>query len=172
MYSTKQRIYNYFDKTQKSMVCTFLRSFVKQHLDLSIDEIYNEFSDEQEYYLKINASRFPFLKSYLYEDSFISETKEYLKACKKYYNYKKSQAPLIEKQKEFDKKKRKFLQEVKMSKEPPTKKQLYYYERLCKKYNIEKKNIEEMSKLDMRNEIERIIDEHSGNSIHIGISGD
>ena len=154
------------------MICTFLRSFVKQHLDLTVDEVYDDFSEEQEYYLKVNASRFPFLENYLTDDTFIAETKDFIFACKRYYDYKKSQAPLIEKQKEYDKKKRKFLQEVKMSKEPPTKKQLYYYERLCKKYNIEKKNVEEMSKLDMRNEIERIIDEHSGNSIHIGVSGD
>ena len=154
------------------MICTFLRSFVKQHLDLTVDEVYDDFSEEQEYYLKVSASRFPFLENYLADDTFIAETKDFISACKKYYDYKKSQAPLIEKQKEYDKKKRKFLQEVKMSKEPPTKKQLYYYERLCKKYNIEKKNVEELSKLDMRNEIERIIDEHSGNSIHIGVSGD
>ena len=45
-----------------------------------------------------------------------------------------------------------------MSKEPPTKKQLYYYERLCKKYGIEK--LELTSKLEARNEIDRIITEH------------
>ncbi len=48
-----------------------------------------------------------------------------------------------------------------MSKESPTKKQLYYYDRLCKKYNIEKKNTEELSRLDLKNEIERILNEHS-----------
>ena len=48
--------------------------------------------------------------------------------------------PIINAQKEFEKKKRKFLQEVKMSKDKPTKKQLYYYDRLCKKYFLEKKD--------------------------------
>ena len=153
------------------MICTFLRSYSKQHLKLEIEEIFNNFVEDQDYYLKINASRFPFLSEYLYDETFIAETKEYIKACKKYYEYKKSQAPLIEKQKEYDKKKRKFLQEVKMSKESPTKKQLYYYERLCKKYNIEKQNTEKLSKLDIRNEIERILNEHSGNSINIDLSG-
>ena len=56
---------------------------------------------------------------------------------------------------------KKFVQEVKMSKEAPTKKQLYYYDRLCKKYSIEKKDVEELSKLDLRNEIESILNEHS-----------
>ena len=46
-----------------------------------------------------------------------------------------------------------------MSKEAPTKKQLYYYDRLCKKYNLEK--LELSSKLEARNEIDRIISEHS-----------
>jgi len=167
MYLTKQRIYLYFDKTQKSMLCTFLRAFVKQNFQKNAEDILNDFVEEQDYYLKINASRFPYLSDYLTNSNFLNETLEYIKACKKYYEYKQSQAPIIAKQKEFEKKKRKFLQEVKMSKEPPTKKQLYYYKRLCKKYNIEQKDINELSKLDVRNEIERIIDEHTGDSYNI-----
>lgn len=154
------------------MLCTFLRSFSKQNLESSVEDIYDKFADEQEYYLKLNASRFPFIEVYLSDETFISETKEYIKACKKYYDYKKSQAPIIAKQKEYEKKKRKFLQEVKMSKEQPTQKQLYYYERLCKKYSIEKLDVNELSKLDMRNEIERILNEHSGNCVDISECGD
>ena len=101
-------------------------------------------------------------------DKFREDTILYLKECKKYYDYKKSQAPLIAKQKEFEKQKRKFLQDVKMSKEAPTKKQLYYYDRLCKKYNIEKLDVEELSRLDLKREIGKIIDEHSGDSCHLG----
>ena len=48
-----------------------------------------------------------------------------------------------------------------MSKEEPTKKQLYYYDKLCKKYAIEKKDAENLSKLDLRDEIERILNEYS-----------
>ena len=68
---------------------------------------------------------------------------------------------ITEKRREFEKNKRKFLQEVKMSKEKPTKKQLYYYDRLCKKYSVEKKDVNELSKLDLRDEIEKILNEHS-----------
>ena len=78
---------------------------------------------------------------------------------------KKKQEPIIQANKEFEKKKRKFLQEVKMGKEPPTKKQLYYYEKLCKKYNIEKKELS--SKLEARNEIDKILTEYSQPSISI-----
>ena len=62
-------------------------------------------------------------------------------------------------EKEYEKKKRAFLREVKMSKETPTKKQLYYYEKLCKKYNLEKQEL--TSKLQARDEIDRIINEYS-----------
>ena len=58
---------------------------------------------------------------------------------------------------------RKFLQEVKMGKEPPTKKQIYYYEKLCKRYNVEKKNLS--SKLEARDEIDRILTEYSHPSV-------
>jgi hypothetical protein len=94
------------------------------------------------------------------DGTFLNDTMLYLTECKKYYDYKKTQAPIIKAQKEFEKKKRKFLQEVKMSKELPTKKQLYYYKNLCKKYNIEKRDVENLSKLDLRNMIEEIINEH------------
>ncbi len=42
-----------------------------------------------------------------------------------------------------------------MSKTPPTKKQLYYYDKLCKKYNLERKELN--SKLEARDEIDKII---------------
>lgn len=164
MYTTKQQIYTYFSKTQKSYLCSFLRSFVKQNFKLKTDEIYDEFLENQEYYIKINSSRFEFLADVLYEDEFERDTKRFISACKKHYEVKESLKPLIEKQKGFEKEKRKFLQNVKMSKEKPTQKQLYYYDKLCKRYNIEKKDVESLSKLDLKNEIAGIIDEYSGDS--------
>lgn len=161
MYQIKNRIYPAFDKTQKSGVCNYLRALVKQNLGLKSSEILDKFVEDESYYLELNASRFPFLADFLDETDFLRDTEDYIKECIKYYEYKEKQRPIIEANKEFEKKKRKFLQEVKMSKEVPTKKQLYYYDRLCKKYSIEKKDVEELSKLDLRDEIERIINEHS-----------
>ncbi len=168
MYEIKKRIYLDLDKTQKSALCNFIRALVKQNLDMDIQDIFDKFVDDEKYYLEINSSRFPFLKDLIDDETFISDSLLFIKECKKYYDYKKSQAPLIEKQKEFEKQKRKFLQEVKMSKEAPTKKQLYYYDRLCKKYNIEKLDVESLSRLDLKNEIGKILDEHSGDCCHIG----
>ena len=151
MYQIKNRIYLSFDKTQKSAVCNYLRALVKQNLKLSCSEILDKFLEDEKYYLELNASRFPFLKDVIDSNEFQKDTVDYIKECIKYYEYKEKQRPLIEAQKVFEKKKRKFLQEVKMSKEVPTKKQLYYYDKLCKRYDIEKKNVEELSKLDLRN---------------------
>ncbi len=161
MYEIKKQIYLDFTKNQKSALCNFLRALVKKSPDWSIDEIWESFVADEKYYLELNCSRFEFLAEIIDEEWFKSDTIKYLKECKKYYDYKEKQRPIIEANKEFEKKKRKFLQEVKMSKEPPTKKQLYYYDRLCKKYGIEKQELE--SKLEARNVIDKIITEHSSN---------
>ena len=161
MYQIKSRIYLDFDKTQKVGICNYLRALVKQNLNLTCSEILDKFIEDEKYYLELNSSRFPFLVDYIDTDKFLKDTESYIFECKKYYDYKESQRPFIEKQKEFEKKKRKFLQEVKMSKEEPTKKQLYYYDKLCKRYSLEKKDVENLSKLDLRDEIERILNEYS-----------
>lgn len=161
MYEIKKQIYLNFTKNQKSALCNYLRALVKKSMDLSVDEIWDSFVADEKYYLELNCSRFEFLAENIDENDFKSDTMKYLKECKKYYVYKEKQRPIIDANKEYEKQKRKFLQEVKMSKELPTKKQLYYYERLCKKYNIEQ--IELTSKLEAKNIIDKIITEHAPN---------
>ena len=145
-------------KNQKSALCNYLRALVKKSPESSTDDIIDKFIEDEKYYLEINASRFEFLSEKLYDNQFLADTELYIKECRKYYDYKKKQEPIIQAQKEFEKKKRKFLQEVKMGKEKPTKKQLYYYEKLCKKYNLDKKELN--SKLEARDEIDKILKEH------------
>lgn len=158
MYEIKKQIYQDFTKNQKSAVCNFLRALVKKSPQLSVDELFDRFLEDEKYYFEINSPHFEFLENFLDDEKFYKDTVLYLRECRKYYDYKKSQEPIIQAQKEFEKKKRAFLKEVKMSRETPTKKQLYYYDRLCKKYNIEKKELS--SKLEARDEIDRIIQEH------------
>ena len=158
MYEIKKQIYLDLTKNQKSALCNYLRALVKKSPENSADDIIEKFLEDEKYYLEINASRFEFLAEKLYDNQFLADTELYIKECIKYYEYKKKQEPIIQAQKEFEKKKRKFLQEVKMGKEPPTKKQLYYYDKLCKKYNLEKKELN--SKLEARDEIDKIIKEH------------
>lgn len=159
MYEIKKQIYLYLTKNQKASLCSFLRALVKKSPELSCDEIFEKFIEDEKYYLEIDNSRFEFIAHYIENSSFIEDSKLFIQECIKYYDYKKKQEPIIQAQKEFEKQKRKFLQEVKMSKDAPTKKQLYYYEKLCKKYNLEKKELS--SKLEARNEIDKIIQEHA-----------
>ena len=164
MYQIKNQIYQDMTKTQKSALCNFLRALVKKSPQMSVGDIYDKFVEDERYYLEINNPHFEFLEDYLDSDKFMEESILYLKECRRYYDYKKKQEPIIQAQKEFEKKKREFLKEVKMSKEAPTKKQLYYYDRLCKKYNIEKKEL--TSKLEARNEIDKILNEHDCRNIN------
>lgn len=163
MYQIKNQIYQEMTKTQKSALCNFLRALVKKSPQFSVEDILDKFLEDEKYYLEINNPHFEFLQNYLDDNKFLDETLLYLEECRKYYDYKKKQEPLIQAQKEFEKKKRNFLKEVKMSKETPTKKQLYYYDRLCKKYNIEKKEL--TSKLEARDEIDRILNENDCRNI-------
>lgn len=158
MYQIKNQIYQDMTKNQKSALCNFLRALVKKSPELSVNDILDKFLEDEQYYFEINNPHFEFLQDYLESEQFIQDTTLFLKECRKYYEYKKKQEPIIQAQKEFEKKKRAFLREVKMSKDAPTKKQLYYYDRLCKKYNIEKKELS--SKLEARDEIDRILHEH------------
>lgn len=163
MYQIKNQIYQDMTKTQKSALCNFLRALVKKSPQMSVEDIYDKFVEDERYYLEINNPHFEFLEDYLDSDKFMEESILYLKECRRYYDYKKKQEPIIQAQKEFEKKKREFLKEVKMSKEAPTKKQLYYYDCLCKKYNIEKKEL--TSKLEARDEIDKILNEHDCRNI-------
>lgn len=160
MYKVKRQVFSGLTKTQKSALCNFLRALAKKLPDLNVEKLLDKFIDDEKYYLEINSSRFEFLNDCIEDDSFISDTKLFLKECKKYYEYKKSQEPIIQAQKEFEKKKRKFLQEVKMSKELPTKKQISYYNSLCKRYGLEKTDTKDLSRLDLRNIIDGILNEH------------
>lgn len=160
MYEVKSRIFLELSKAQKSALCNSLRALVKKFADENEEFILEKFLDDEKYYLELNTSRFEFLSEVLEDEKFINDSRLYIKECIKYYEYKKRQAPLIQAQKEFEKKKRKFLQEIKMSKELPTKKQISYYKSLCKRYNEDKKDTQDFSKLDYKNEINRILNEH------------
>lgn len=160
MYEVKKRVYASLSKNQKSALCNYLRAFVKKMPEISIEEIWQKFYDDEKYYLEMNASRFEFLCDIIDEEDFYNDTILFIRECKKYLDYKKSQEPIIQAQKVFEKQKREFLKELKMKSEKPTKKQLYYYDALCKKYTLEKDNTEGLSRFDLKERISRIIDEH------------
>jgi len=163
MYEVKKRVFMSLSKNQKSALCNYLRAFVKKMPENDLLEIWQKFYDEEKYYLEIESSRFEFLCDIIDEEDFYNDTMIFLRECKKYFEYKKSQEPYIQAQRAFEKQKREFLKELKMKSERPTKKQLYYYEVLCKKYDLVKEDTESLSKFDLREKISRIIDEHTTN---------
>lgn len=160
----KNKIFLVFSKPQKTALCNFLRALVKKSPTFGVSELVEKFIEDEDYYFKMNNPHFEFLKDCLFDEKFQEEVTLYINDCRKYYDYKEAQRPLMEAQKKFEKEKRKFLQDVKMQKEPPTKKQLYYYERLCKKYGVEQKDTANLSKFDLKNMIGEILDEYSRNS--------
>lgn len=113
MYDIKKQIYQDLTKNQKSALCNFLRALVKKSPQLNVNEILDKFIEDERYYIEINSSRFEFLADIMEDSQFLKDTELYLKECRKYYDYKKKQEPIIQANKEFEKKKRKFLQEVK-----------------------------------------------------------
>ena len=153
-------IFSQFSKNQKSALCHSLKTFVKNNPDLSVDLLLSNFLDNENYYIEMNSSRLSFIKDFLNDSNFIKELKFYLVQCSKYYEYQKSLEPLKQAMKEKEREKRKFLKELKMSKEAPTKRQIYYYKSLCKKLSIEAKNTDDLSKLDLRNLIKEMTDEN------------
>lgn len=160
MYEVKKRVYPLLSKPQKAALCNYLKAFVKKMPDFDVQELWDKFYEDEKYYLEMNASRFEFLCDIIDEEDFYNDTILFLKECKKFFEMKKAQEPIIQAQKAYEKQKREFLRELKMKSEKPTQKQLYYYDRLCKKYGLEKDDTDELSRFDLKERISRIIDEH------------
>ena len=158
MYYLKNTLFLELTKNQKASLFSFLKSFVKKHNDKSCDEILTFFIEDEEYYYAQNNPHFEWIIQEFEKESFLKELKTLINENKKQLAIKEAQKPFLEKQKAIAKEQRKKASEFKMSKEKPTKKQIYYYEQLCKKYNIEKQSTENASRLDMKNRISEILE--------------
>ena len=160
MYQVKKQIYQAFSKAQKAALCNFLRALVKKNPEITTEI----FVKDEKYYHTQGVPRFEFLAELLDDGQFLRETELFIRECKRFYDYKKSQEPFVQAQKAYLKEKRKQLRDEKMKKEPPTQKQTKYYERLCKKHNLDKMEEEAYSKFSLREAIARILNEHTGDS--------
>ena len=158
MYYLKNTLFLELTKNQKASLFSFLKSFVKKHNDKSCDEILTLFIEDEEYYFAQQNPHFEWIKQEFEKDNFLKELKILINENKKQLALKEAQKPFVEKQKALLKEQRKKATEFKMSKETPTKKQIYYYEQLCKKYNIEKQDTNNVSRLDMKNRISEILE--------------
>jgi len=161
MQNIKSSVFLYLTPRQKSQLLGTLKSYFKKYNELSIDDLCNKFLDDENYYLEINNPHFEFIKDYLNNDEFYRDMKKYFLYLEFEQKQKEKFESIIKERKEKERKLRKKAQEYKMSKLKPTKKQIYYYEKLIKSYNIERKDVENASRLDLKNWIMEIIDEHN-----------
>ncbi len=157
----KKDAFSDLTKTQKAALLSHLKRFTKKHSGFGVQKILDEFLDEENYYLEVGNPHFEWIFEYFEKDSFLNEIKSYISFLLFEIEQKERQKPFLEEQKKRAKQMRKQAQEFKMSKEAPTKKQLYYYEKLCKKYNIEQKKTGELSRLDLRNIIDEILSSYN-----------
>ena len=158
MFYIKQNLFLYLTPRQKSQLLSFLKSFVKKYSNLCVEDILDKFIEEENYYFEINNPHFEFIIEYLENEDFIREFKLFAKAVFEEMKYKELQKPIIEAQKAKAKEFRKKAQDFKMSKMKPTKKQLYYYEKIAKAHGITMNDTTNASRLDLRNWIMEIID--------------
>lgn len=158
MFYIKQNLFLYLTPRQKSQLLSFLKSFIKKHSNLQTDDILDKFIEEENYYSNINNPHFEFILDYLDSEDFIRDFKLFAKSVFDEMKYKEAQKPIIEAQKAKVKELRKKAQDFKMSKMKPTKKQLYYYEKVAHAHGVPMQNVENASRLDLRNWIMEIID--------------
>lgn len=161
MYYLKNTLFLDLTKNQKASLFAFLKSFVKKHSDKNTAEILDLFIEDEQYYYEVENPHFEWIIPLFESEKFLKELVLLINENKKQIQQKELQKPFIEKQKQLAKEQRKKATEFKMSKELPTKKQLYYYEKLCKQYRIEQKDTAQMSRLDLKNIIGEILDEYS-----------
>lgn len=157
MQNIKNSLFLYLTPRQKSQLLGTLKSYSKK-FSLNSEDLAYKFLEDEKYYLDIENPHFEFVKDYLEDDLFFKELKKYFD----YLAYEKKQKelmePYLDKQKQIAKELRKKAQDFKMSKLKPTKKQLLYYEKISKAHNVEKKDITNASRLDLRNWIMEILE--------------
>lgn len=158
IYSLKQNLFLYLTPRQKSQLLSYLKSFIKKYSNLSADDIFDKFIEEENYYNDIENPHFEFIIEFLESEDFYKDFKLYAKLVFEELKFKEAQKPIIEAQKAKAKEFRKKAQDFKMSKMKPTKKQLYYYEKVAKAHGITMKETSNASRLDLRNWIMDIIE--------------
>ena len=161
MQNIKSILFLYLTPRQKSQLLGTLKAYNLKFKELDSLSLVDKFLEDEKYYLDISQPHFEFIKDYLDDDKFLNELKKYFDFLKYEEEQKAYYQPYIDKQKEIAKQMRKKAQEYKMSKLKPTKKQLYYYDRLVKNHNLEKKDVENASRLDLKNWITEILNEFS-----------
>ena len=160
MQNIKTIVFLYLTPRQKSQLLGTLKAYFKKFPNLSTDDLIDKFLEDEKYYLDIENPHFEFVKDYLNDDRFYNDLKKFFEFCAFEQKQKELIKPYLDEQKELMKIQRKKAQEYKMSKLKPTKKQLFYYDKITKAHNIEKKDTQNASRLDVRNWIMEILEKY------------
>lgn len=158
MNNRKKDFFETLSKIQKSAIISYLKSFINKKKNFDETFLMEEFLEEQHYYINIGQPYFGFIADFIEQEEFLKDLKFCIKDICFKLKQKELQKPFLEKQKQFTKEQRKKAQEFKMSHEKPSPKQLSYYKSLCKKHRIEPIQLENSSKLDLKNLISELID--------------
>lgn len=158
MYQIKKRVFADLTKTQKADFLSFVKIYVKNFSECDAQSIYNNLLDEIAFFQEPECGRFSYID--LNSQKHADDIMEYVKACKRYFDYKEAQRPFYEEQKRIQKEIRHKIRDERQKKEPPTKKQISYYKSLCKANNETPQTIEELSKFDIKLEISRLAGEN------------
>ncbi len=164
MQNIKNSVFLYLTPRQKSQLLGTLKSYFKKFSDLSENDLVSKFLEDEKYYIEIKNPHFEFVEQYLDDNMFFSDIVKFFKYCA----WEKRELELLEpykqKEKEYAKLQRKKVSDYKMSKLKPTKKQIMYYDKLTKAHGVEKKDIENASRLDLKNWIMEIIEKNECNN--------
>lgn len=152
----KKDLFGNLSKNQKSSLCSFLKSFAAKKKSQDENFLCQEFLEEQEYYIKLERPYFCFIEDVMTDEKFLRDLKFFLKDLCFRQKQKEKQKSYLEKQKQFRKEQREKTRLFKMSKEPPTSRQLSFYKSLCKKKNLPQKELDGLSKLDLKNMIAQL----------------
>lgn len=159
MQNIKNILFTALSQRQKSQLLGTLKAYYKKFSSLSKTEIIDKFFEDEKYYIDINNPHFEFMKDYFDDEKFYRDIEKYIDFLIYESQQKKLMEPYLEKQKELMKIQRKKAQDYKMSKLKPTKKQLFYYEKITKAHNKQMRDTTNASRLDLRNWIMEILDE-------------
>ena len=163
MQNIKNSLFLYLTPRQKSQLLGTLKAYFKKFPKLSSEETAFKFLEDEKYYLDINNPHFEFVGDYLDDDNFLKDLKKFFDFLQYENKQKELMKPYMDKQKELAKIQRKKAQEFKMSKLKPTKKQLFYYDKITKAHHVEKKDVSNASRLDVRNWIMELLEENEDN---------
>ncbi len=158
MFNIKNTIFLNLTQRQKAMLLSFLKSFVKKNQTLCVYDIIDKFIEDENYYFQMNNPHFEFVIPLFEDEDFIKDLKTFINEVLYELKQKEAMKPLIEKQKAYQKEQRKRANDFKLSKLKPTKKQLFYYEKITKAHGLQMKDTKEATRLELRNWIMEIID--------------